>query len=75
MADFRKIGIPKKTGKEVEGKCTRHSNDRRELIPLASRRHQAQKTGYPVLIWFQKVRSLNKKVEEVLESIRNHKWM
>ena len=54
-------------------KCARHNKDRHELIPLVSRRHQAQKTGSIVSIGFQNVRSLNNKVEEVVKLIQDYK--
>ena len=56
-----------RAGRKVEERCARHNKDPYELIPLFSRCHQAQKTGSPVLSWFQNVRSLNNKVENVLE--------
>ena len=63
--------------KEQVGKfkerCARHNKDRHELIPLVSRRHQTQKTGFPVLIGFQNVRSLNNKVEDVVELVQDYK--
>ena len=59
----------KRAGGKVKERCARHNIDGHELIPLVSRRHQAQKTGSPVLIGFQNVRSLNNKVEDVVELI------
>ena len=63
----------KRAGRKVKERCARHNKDRHELIPLVSRRHQAQKTGSPVLIGFQNVRSLNNKVEDVVELIQDYK--
>ena len=63
----------KGAGRKVKERCARHNKDRHELIPLVSRRHQAQKTGSPVLIGFQNVRLLNNKVEEVVELIQDYK--
>ena len=63
----------KRSGRKIKERCEKHIKNRHELIPLVSRRHQAQKTGSPVLIWFQNVRSLNKKVENVVELIQDYK--
>ena len=63
----------KKAGRKVKERCARHNKDRHELIPLVSRRHQAQKTGCSVLIGFQNGRSLNNKVEDVVELIQDYK--
>ena len=57
----------KRAGRKVGERCARHNEHRHELIPLVSRRHQAQKTGSPVLIGFQNVRSLNNEEEDVVE--------
>ena len=63
----------RREGRKVKKKCARHNKDRYELIPLVSRRHQAQKTVSPVLIFFQNVRFLNNKMEDVVEITM--KWM
>ena len=63
----------KKAGRKVKERCAKHNKDRHELITLVSRRHQALKTGSPVLIGFQNVRSLNNKVEDVVELIQDYK--
>ena len=63
----------KKAGRNVKERCAKHNKNRHELIPLVSRRHQAQKTGFPILIGFQNVRSLNNKVEDVVELIQDYK--
>ena len=63
----------KRAGRKVKERCARHNKDRHELIPFVSRRHQAQKTGSPVLIVFQNVRSLNNKLEDVVELIQDYK--
>ena len=63
----------KRAGRKVKERCARHNKDRHELIPFVSRRHQAQKTGSSVLIGFQNVRSLNNKVEDVVELIQDYK--
>ena len=63
----------KRAGRKVKESCTRHNKDRHELIQLVSRRHLAQKTGSPVLIGFQNVRSLNNKVEDVVKLIQDYK--
>ena len=59
----------KRAGRKVKERCARHNKDRLELIPLVSRRHQAQKTGSPVLIGFQNLGSLNNEEEDVVELI------
>ena len=59
----------KRAGRKVKERCNK---DRHELIPLLSRRHQAQKTGSPFSIGFQNVRSLNNKVEDMVELIQNY---
>ena len=43
------------------------------MIPLVSRRHQAQKKRSQVVIGFQNVKSLYDEVEDVSESIQDHK--
>ena len=63
----------KRAGRKVKERCARHNKDRHELISLVSRRHQVQKAGSPVLIGFQNARSLNNKVEDVVEIIQNYK--
>ena len=63
----------KRAGRKVEERCAKHNKDCHELISLVSRRHQAQKTGSPVFIGFQNVRSLNNKVEDVVELIQDYK--
>ena len=63
----------KRAGWKVKERCARHNKDRHELIPFVSKRHQAQRTGSPVLIGFQNVRSLNNKKEDVLELIQDYK--
>ena len=63
----------KKAGRKVRKRCATHNENRHEQIPLVSRRHQAQKTGSPVLIGFQNVRSLKNKMKDVLELIEDHK--
>ena len=69
------VALPrrKRAGKKVKERCARHNKDRHELIPLVSRRHQVQKTGSPVLIGFLNVRSLNNKVEDMVELIQDYK--
>ena len=49
----------------MKERCARHNKDHHELIPLVSRRHQAQR--------FQNVRSLNNKVEDVVGLIQDYK--
>ena len=63
----------KGAGRKVKERCARHNKDRHEVILFVSRRHQAQKTGSPVLIGFQNVRLLNNKVEEMVELIQDYK--
>ena len=63
----------KRSGGKVKERCAKHNKNRRELIPLVSRRHQGQKTGSPVLIWFQNVTLLINKVEDVVELSQDYK--
>ena len=63
----------KRADRKVKERCARHNQDRRELIPLVSRHHQAQKTGSPVLIGFQNAKTLNNKEEDLVELIQNYK--
>ena len=63
----------KRAGRKVKERCASHNEDRHELIPRVPRRHRAQKTGYPVLIRFQNVRSLNIKVEDMVELIKDYR--
>ena len=63
----------KRAGRKVKERCARHNKDRHELIPLVSGRHQAQKTGSPVLIGFRNVNSLNNEVGDLVELIQDYK--
>ena len=56
----------KRAGRKVKERCARHNKDHHKVIQLFSRRHQTQRTGSPVIIGFQKVRSSNNKVENVV---------
>ena len=68
------MALPRKrAGRKVKEKCARYNKECLELIPLVSRRHQTQKPGFPGLIGFQNVRSLNNTVEDVVELIQDYK--